>query len=99
MPAPVSLLETSPLGPTKVARAAGTGASVPVEYCQVCGHAPLDVVLSLGYMPPVNKIMAGSTARPICTSSHFEQWRRLVGNQGCWCETWPIGTIWFTGGM
>jgi hypothetical protein len=29
MPAPVSLLEISPLGPTRVARAAGTGASVP----------------------------------------------------------------------
>ena len=27
--------------PAKVARAAGTGASVPVECCQVCGHAPL----------------------------------------------------------
>lgn len=43
--------------PTKVARAAGTGASVPVESCQVCGHAPLDDVLSLGYMPPVNQMV------------------------------------------
>ena len=43
--------------PTKVARAAGTGASVPVECCQVCGHAPLDDVLSLGYMPPVNQMV------------------------------------------
>ena len=43
--------------PTKVARAAGTGASVPVEQCQVCGHAPLDDVLSLGYMPPVNQMV------------------------------------------
>ena len=34
-------------------RAAGTGASVPVEYCQVCGHSPIENVLSLGYMPPV----------------------------------------------
>src|SRR3974390_3025504 len=57
MPAPVSLLETSPLRPTKVARATGTGASVPVECCQVCGHAPLDVVLSVGYMPPVNQMV------------------------------------------
>ena len=45
------------LRPTKVARAAGTAASVPVECCQVCGHAPLDNVLSLGYMPPVNQMV------------------------------------------
>ena len=43
--------------PEKVARAAGTGASVPVECCQVCGHAPLETVLSLGYMPPVNQMV------------------------------------------
>jgi SAM-dependent methyltransferase len=52
------------LFPTKVARAAGTGASVPVECCQVCGHAPLTTVLSLGYMPPVNQMVAiGETPR------------------------------------
>ncbi|HZT27991.1 MAG TPA: class I SAM-dependent methyltransferase [Pseudolabrys sp.] len=45
------------LRPDKVARAAGTGASVPVECCQVCGHTPLDNVLSLGYMPPVNQMV------------------------------------------
>jgi hypothetical protein len=44
--------------PTKVARAAGSGASVPVECCQICGHAPLATVLSLGYMPPVNQMVA-----------------------------------------
>lgn len=38
-------------------RAAGTGASVPVEYCQVCGHSPIENVLSLGYMPPVNQMV------------------------------------------
>ena len=43
--------------PSKVARAAGSGASVPIECCQVCGHTPLDVVLSLGYMPPVNQMV------------------------------------------
>lgn len=43
--------------PTQVARAAGTGASVSVECCQICGHAPLDDVLSLGYMPPVNQMV------------------------------------------
>ena len=46
------------MGPKKVARGAGTGASVPVEECQICGHAPLDRVLSLGYMPPVNQMVA-----------------------------------------
>src|SRR5262245_66220692 len=43
--------------PAKIARAAGSGASVPVECCQVCGHAPLADVLSLGYMPPVNQMV------------------------------------------
>ncbi len=43
--------------PSKVARAAGTGASVPIESCQICGHTPLDTVLSLGYMPPVNQMV------------------------------------------
>jgi len=43
--------------PTKVARAAGSGASVPVECCQVCGHDRLETVLSLGYMPPVNQMV------------------------------------------
>ncbi|HTQ81750.1 MAG TPA: class I SAM-dependent methyltransferase, partial [Pseudolabrys sp.] len=45
----------------KVARAAGTAASVPVEACQVCGHEPLNAVLSLGYMPPVNQMVAIGT--------------------------------------
>jgi SAM-dependent methyltransferase len=45
------------LSVVKVARAAGTGASVPIECCQVCGHAPLTSVLSLGYMPPVNQMV------------------------------------------
>jgi SAM-dependent methyltransferase len=45
------------LFPAKVARAAGTGASIPVECCQVCAHAPLTNVLSLGYMPPVNQMV------------------------------------------
>jgi SAM-dependent methyltransferase len=44
--------------PTKIARAAGSGGSVPVECCQICGHEPLQTVLSLGYMPPVNQMVA-----------------------------------------
>ena len=50
-------MNNRPLGSSKVARAAGTGGSVPLECCQVCGHAPLDDVLSLGYMPPVNQMV------------------------------------------
>ena len=38
-------------------RAGGTGASVPIEHCQVCGHSALENVLSLGYMPPVNQMV------------------------------------------
>jgi hypothetical protein len=45
------------LRPTKIARGAGTGASVPVEQCQVCGNPHLRRVLSLGYMPPVNQMV------------------------------------------
>jgi len=44
--------------PAKVARAAGSGGSVPVEACQVCGNEKLETVLSLGYMPPVNQMVA-----------------------------------------
>ena len=47
----------TPLGPTKIARGAGTGGSVPVEQCQICGSEKLDAVLSLGYMPPVNPMV------------------------------------------
>ena len=54
--------------PTKIARAAGSGVSVPVEFCQVCGHAPLDHVLSLGYMPPVNQMV------PIGTVPQQQPW-------------------------
>lgn len=54
--------------PTKVARAAGTGASVPIEQCQVCGHSPLKTVLSLGYMPPVNQMV------PIGQAPHQQPW-------------------------
>jgi hypothetical protein len=46
------------LHPIKVARAAGTGASTVVECCQICGHTPLEDMLSLGYMPPPEPIDA-----------------------------------------
>jgi hypothetical protein len=56
------------LRPTKVARGAGTGGSVPVECCQVCGSTQLDDVLSLGYMPPVNQMV------PIGQVPHQQPW-------------------------
>src|SRR6516225_2098151 len=42
--------------------------SHPVECCQVCGHAPLTRVLSLGYMPPVNQMV------PIGEVPHQQPW-------------------------
>jgi hypothetical protein len=50
-------VEITVVGPTKIARGAGTGGSVPVEQCQICGSSSLDYVLSLGYMPPVNQMV------------------------------------------
>ncbi len=41
----------------KVARGAGTGASTPVECCQICGNNRLETMMSLGYMPPVNQMV------------------------------------------
>lgn len=43
--------------PAHIARAAGSGASVPIECCQVCGSEKLEMVVSLGYMPPVNQMV------------------------------------------
>jgi hypothetical protein len=40
----------------ELARAAGTGGSVVVDRCQVCGLATLESVLFLGYLPPVNQM-------------------------------------------
>jgi hypothetical protein len=37
-------------------RAAGTGGSVVVDRCQVCGSPDLRSVLFLGYLPPVNQM-------------------------------------------
>ena len=54
--------------PTKIARAAGSGGSVPIECCQVCGSEKLDDVLSLGYMPPVNQMV------PIGTVPQQQPW-------------------------
>ena len=37
-------------------RTAGTGGSVVVDRCQVCGATDLESVLFLGYLPPVNQM-------------------------------------------
>jgi SAM-dependent methyltransferase len=44
--------------PTRAACIAGSGASASVECCQSCGNDQLETVLSLGYMPPVNQMIA-----------------------------------------
>jgi SAM-dependent methyltransferase len=37
--------------------------SRPIERCQVCGHSPLEPIVFVGYMPPVNTMLAvGSPA-------------------------------------
>ena len=48
---------------TELARAAGTGGSVVVDRCQVCGGEDPESVLFLGYLPPVNQ-MRGVGQRP-----------------------------------
>ena len=48
---------------TELPRAAGTGGSVVVDRCQVCGAADLESVLFLGFLPPVNQ-MRTIGARP-----------------------------------
>ena len=71
--------------PTKVARAAGSGASVPVEACQVCGHEKLETVLSLGYMPPVNQMVpVGAGAAPTAVVSDR---RCSIAATASWCSS------------
>ena len=48
----------------ELARTAGTGGSVVVDRCQVCGGTDLESVLFLGYLPPVNQM------RPIGQRPH-----------------------------
>jgi len=49
---------------TNAPRAAGTGGSVPITSCQICGHTALEMVLFLGFMPPVNRMSTiGETLR------------------------------------
>ena len=48
----------------ELARTAGTGTSVVVDRCQVCGASDLESVLFLGYLPPVNQM------RPIGQRPH-----------------------------
>jgi hypothetical protein len=53
--------------------AAGTGSSVVVDTCQVCGSRELEPVLFLGYMPPVNE-MPPIGAVPREQPSYPAQW-------------------------
>jgi len=48
----------------ELVRTAGTGTSVVVDRCQVCGASDLESVLFLGYLPPVNQM------RPIGQRPH-----------------------------
>ena len=71
--------------PPKVARAAGTGGSVPVERCQICGHEKLETVLSLGYMPPVNQMVPiGAGAAAAAVVSDRPAVLRATAN---WCSS------------
>ena len=65
----------------KVARAAGSGGSVPVEACQICGNSQLETTLSLGYMPPVNQMVPAGKYRgsnrgspPHCSIAENVNW-------------------------
>jgi len=49
------VIDTNQASP-ELARAAGTGGSVVVDRCQVCGSTGLESVLFLGYLPPVNQM-------------------------------------------
>src|SRR5947209_2881406 len=46
---------------TALPRAAGTGGSVVVDQCQVCGSRDLEPVIFVGYLPPVNTMPAIGT--------------------------------------
>jgi hypothetical protein len=71
--------------PKKVARAAGSGGSVPVECCQICGNEKLATVLSLGYMPPVNQMV------PIGEVPRQQPWFPTVLLHCAECELVQLG--------
>jgi len=68
-------------------RAAGTGGSVVVDRCQVCGSTSLESVLFLGYLPPVNQ-MRPIGQRPHEQPSYPAELLRCTG-----CELVQIGLI------
>ncbi len=71
--------------PKKIARAAGSGGSVPVECCQICGNETLATVLSLGYMPPVNQMV------PIGQVPRQQPWFPTVLLHCAECELVQLG--------
>jgi len=53
----------------KMNLAMGSGGSIVVEQCQVCGFPRLEEVLFLGYLPPVNKMVSVGT--PPCEQPSY----------------------------
>lgn len=54
----------APAGTMSQSLALGTGGSVAIEFCQICGNSHLKSVAFFGYMPPVNEMqVAGSVPR------------------------------------
>jgi len=68
-------------------RAAGTGSSILVECCQVCGGTALRPVLFLGYLPPVNQ-MRNLGDRPAEQPSYPAAWLHCSH-----CELIQLGLI------
>lgn len=58
---------TPPNSDPTLHRTAGTGSSIPVDRCQVCGGRELESILYLGALPPVNHM------RPIGSRPEEEQ--------------------------
>ena len=66
-------------------RAAGTGGSVVVDRCQVCGSTDLESVLFLGYLPPVNQMRADR--RSGRTSSRRTRRSCCAAGTASWCSS------------
>ena len=81
--------------PAKVARAAGSGASVPAECCQACGNERLETMLSLGYMPPMNQMVPVGAAATALVSGPPALLRTLragaAGHRGRSGHHFPAG--------
>lgn len=84
---------------TAVQKAFGTGKSFVVTECQICRHAPLDPILFLGYLPPVNSMPPlGETPYEqssypaqllYCSSCHLVQLGCIVDPRIIFPSTYP----------